>query len=229
VKRGTDALLTVSGADTTAAMSQLSSFIERWKTEHVDAVVLAGSTVVAKPFVQAVRNAFPDITMVADTTDVLSQAQDEAKANVDPNPYDGIITAEGDTGKVHQTRRGGKYCRAIYEKATGKTYPDPNAIYPGKGGKREDLYDETEGACSQVVLFSEIAKRAGKNLNATTWADAVNHFGKLFVTSTLYASLHQGKYDADDTYGLVAYDPSVGAVGDWKRVTPVQDVGNVSP
>ncbi|MDQ1461020.1 MAG: hypothetical protein QOI08_2504, partial [Actinomycetota bacterium] len=36
--------------------------------------------------------------------------------------------------------------------------------------------------------------------------------------------IHLGKYDAVDTLGLVAYDPTVGDAGDWKHVTPVQNV-----
>ena len=32
--------------------------------------------------------------------------------------------------------------------------------------------------------------------------------------------------DADDTYGLVAYDPTIGDAGDWKQLTPVKNVGN---
>ena len=54
----------------------------------------------------------------------------------------------------------------------------------------------------------------------------MNNFGKIFDTSTMWASLHQGKYDADDTYGLVAYDPSIGQSGDWRRITAVQNVAN---
>jgi hypothetical protein len=42
--------------------------------------------------------------------------------------------------------------------------------------------------------------------------------------ATIYASIHRGKYDADNTYGLVAYDPTVGAAGDWKHVPPVENV-----
>ena len=38
VKVRTTGLLTITGSDTTAAQSQLDSFIERWKTEHVDTV-----------------------------------------------------------------------------------------------------------------------------------------------------------------------------------------------
>ena len=54
--------------------------------------------------------------------------------------------------------------------------------------------------------------------------NTVNDFGPIDDTSTIYASIHEGKYDADDTYGLVAYDPTIGAAGDWKHVTPCENV-----
>ena len=34
--------------------------------------------------------------------------------------------------------------------------------------------------------------------------------------NTDYASLHAGKYDADDTYGLVAFDPTIGPTATGK-------------
>ena len=42
--------------------------------------------------------------------------------------------------------------------------------------------------------------------------------------NTDFASLHAGKYDADDTYGLVAFDPSIKPNGDWKHLTPAENV-----
>ena len=54
----------------------------------------------------------------------------------------------------------------------------------------------------------------------------VNNYGPIDIQSTDWASLHTGKYDADDTYGLVAFDPTIPSSGDWKRVTPVENVGN---
>ena len=54
--------------------------------------------------------------------------------------------------------------------------------------------------------------------------NTVNDFGPIDDTSTIYASIHRGKYDADDTYGLVAYDPTIGADGDWTHVTPEENV-----
>jgi hypothetical protein len=76
-----------------------------------------------------------------------------------------------------------------------------------------------------VNFFATIAKKVGRYLNNDNWVQTVNTFGPVDDTSTVYASLHKGKYDADDTYGLVAYDHTIGDAGDWRRLTPVQNVG----
>ena len=39
MKTGSTAILTITGTDTTAAQAQLDSFIEKWKTEGVNAVL----------------------------------------------------------------------------------------------------------------------------------------------------------------------------------------------
>jgi hypothetical protein len=226
VKTGSEALLTISGTDTSAAQQQVQSFIEKWKTEGVNALVLIGDAASSKQFVIEVRKALPKVVLVADTTAVLSSAQDEQKAGVKPNPYDGIITAEGQTGAEHQKSPHGVYCRTLYENITGLKMPSPNSIVKDKHGQRLDLYSQIEDACLYPEMFKQIADRVGPYLNAQNWENAVNHFGHIEDMSTIYASLRQGKYDADDTYGLVAYDPSIPALGDWKQLTPIENVGN---
>jgi hypothetical protein len=91
-------------------------------------------------------------------------------------------------------------------------------------GKQDNIYDEVESACLYTHFFATIATRVGRYLNNANWVHAVDNFGPIDDTATIYATLHKGKYDADDTYGLVAYDPTVGEAGDWKHVTPVQNV-----
>jgi hypothetical protein len=39
-----------------------------------------------------------------------------------------------------------------------------------------------------------------------------------------WASLHTGKYDSNDTFALVAFDSDAGTTGDWKALTPVEDI-----
>jgi ABC-type branched-subunit amino acid transport system substrate-binding protein len=224
VQRGTDATLTVSGADTTAALAQLDSFTEHWKTEGTNALILVGEEVSSKQFVEKIKAAVPGMLLISDTTSALDGARDEQKAHVAPNPYDGIITAEGQTGLEHTKTPHFSYCRDIWEKATAERVPSPNAVVKLANGKQNDIYSEVEDACAATTFFATIAKRVGPYLNDTNWVNTVNQFGPIDDTSTIYASIHEGKYDADDTYGLVAYDPTVGADGDWKHVTAEENV-----
>ena len=224
LKQGATGILTISGTDTAAAQGQLDGFVEKWKTQHVDALFLAGDAVESKQFVEKVRQTFPGIPIVADSTGILTGAQDEQKAHVNPNPYTGMITAEGLTGVQHSQTPNGKMCTAIFERHTGITVPSPLAVIKLSDGRQNNIYGESGDACALVTMFKLIAARVGKNLNIANWTAAVNSFGTINVPSTSYASLHTGKYDADDTYGLVAYDPTIGAAGDWKQLTPVKNV-----
>ncbi len=224
VKQGSEAVLTISGADTTAAQTQLDSFIERWKTEHVDTLILVGSAASSKQFVDKIKGDIPGMQLIADTTAVEAGGQDDVKAGVVPNPYDGIITAEGRIGLEHSRTPNYTYCRDIYEKQTGIRIPLPNVVVKLPNGQQNDIYGNAEDACSYVTMFQDIAQRVGKNLNITNWASTVDHFGAVKVMNTDWASLHAGKYDADDTYGLVAFDPSIPPNGEWRHVTPVQNV-----
>ena len=224
VKQASAGVLTISGADTTAAQSQLDSFIERWKTQHIDGLILAGDPVESKAFVEKIRAALPSITIVADSTSILTGAQDEQKAHKNLNPYTGMITAEGRTGLQHSMTAHFKMCKSIFEKHTGITVPSPNVVIKLKDGRQNQIYSEEEDACALVTMFKLIADRVGKNLNNANWSATVNSFGTIDIPSTDFASLHLGKYDADDTYGLVAYDPSIGDAGDWKSLTPVKNV-----
>jgi hypothetical protein len=223
-KKGSVALLSVSSADTSGAQRQLDSFIEKWKTEHVDALMLIGQTASSLDFVTKVKAAIPNVQLVADNTGVLDQGQQLQKKHVSPNPYDGVMTAEGQTGAEHTKTPHAKFCHGIYKAATGNAVPSPNAIVKDKHGTKIDQYGEIEDGCLYPEMFKQIADRVGPWLNAQNWANAVNHFGHIEDMSTIYASLNQGKYDADDTYQLVAYDPSIPALGDWKSLSPIENV-----
>jgi hypothetical protein len=224
VKQGSTGIVSISGVDTTNAQGQLDSFNEKWKTQHVDALMLAGPGVESKQFVEKVRAVFPSITIVADSTGILTGAQDEQKAHVDPNPYTGMITAEGRTGLQHTKTAHFKMCTAIFEKKTGIKVPLPTVVIKLRDGRQNSIYGESEDACALVTMFKLIATRVGKNLNNANWTAAVDNFGTIDIPSTDFASLHAGKYDADDTYGLVAYDPTIGDAGDWKQLTTVVNV-----
>jgi ABC-type branched-subunit amino acid transport system substrate-binding protein len=227
VKQGTTGVLTITGTDTSAAQSQLESFIEKWKAEGVDTFVLVGQVVVSKTYVTMLKEAFPKATLISDQTPVaLSGGQDAVAANVEPNPYEGLITAEGQSSQARFETPVMQRCVKTYEKATGRKAVAPKDLKPGADGKRVEIFQSIEDACGDILFFETIAEKAGKTLNNTTWKKAVDSMGPIDDKLVLgkWASLHKGKYDANDTFGLVEFDSSAGTTGDWKALTPVEDV-----
>jgi ABC-type branched-subunit amino acid transport system substrate-binding protein len=221
---GSTAILTISGADTTAAASQLQSFVERWKTEGVDTVYLSGLQVSAQQFVPALVKAMPGVQLIADNQSVSTYGQNLQTAGVRPNPYEGIITTAGLSAKDYDKTDNWKTCAAVYEKAFHKTAPNQESVIPGPRGHTLDVSGSITDACTELTMFHDIGQRVGKYLNDNNWINTVNNYGKIRVMVVKYGSIHEGKYDADDTAALVAFDSSIGPQGDWRYLTPVQDV-----
>ncbi len=226
VHLGSTAILTIAGSDTTAASTQLQSFVERWKTEGVDTVFLSGLQVSAQQFVPALVKAMPGVQLVADNTNVDGYGQNLEKAGVRPNPYEGIITAAGDSAHNYDRSANWKYCAAIYQAHFHKPAPDQETIVPGPNGHTLDINGAITDSCAELTMLHDIGERVGKYLNDANWVNAVNHYGNIRVMSSLYGSLHTGKYGAGDTFALVAYDHTIRPEGDWRYLTPLQDIPN---
>ncbi len=164
VSRGADATLSISGTDTTAALAQLSSFIERWKSDGTNALVLVGDEVSSKQFVEKIKAAIPDMKFVADSSSVLDAGREEQKAKVSPNPYDGIISAEGQTGIEHMKTPHFTICRDIWQNATGRLVPSPNVVIKLPNGKQNDIYTEVEDACLFTTVLPD-DRDAGRSVS----------------------------------------------------------------
>jgi hypothetical protein len=177
------------------------------------------------------KDAFPEATLIADQTPTaLSGGQDGVAAGIEPNPYEGLISADGLGSQARFETPIMQQCVKTYEKATGKKVVAPEDVKPGADGTRAEIYASVEDACGDIRFFETIATKAGTKLNNTTWTKAVNSMGAIDDELVLgnWASLHKGKYDANDTFGLVAFDSTAGTTGDWKPLTPVEDVAGQS-
>jgi ABC-type branched-subunit amino acid transport system substrate-binding protein len=227
VKTGSTAILTITGTDTTAAQSQLDSFIEKWKSENVNTVFLAGNDVSAKQFVETIKAAMPKVQLVTDTDTTLDQAQDEQKAGKTPNPYDGILSATGLTQTERWANKNPllQQCVDIYQKATGETVPGPDQEQV-VDGKKVQLDVAVTDMCGELFMFRDIAKRVGPDLTPKNWQKTVDKFGPIQLVPNQISSLCKGKYAANDGFRLVAYDPKLGDTGDWKKVTAIKDASD---
>jgi hypothetical protein len=227
VPMGSTAILDVTGADTSEAQAQLDSFIERWKSENVNALYVSGTQVASQQFIEKVRQEMPNVMLITDdtATDVLGYGQEEQHEGRRPNPYEGIITAGGQTSEEYDASPNWQYCASIYKKETGKTAPNAESVIPGPDGKTLDTYGSINDACQLLTEFQEIGQRVGRDLNDQNWVRAVDHYGPIRdVGAGQYASLHTGKYDDNDTFRLEEFDSALGPQGDWKPLTPLEGV-----
>jgi hypothetical protein len=87
------------------------------------------------------------------------------------------------------------------------------------------LYNSITNGCQDVTLLQQIGDKVGNELNADTWAVAVNRYGPIRdVGGGQFASLRTGKYDTNDTYRLETFDSSLPPHGQWQPKTPLENV-----
>jgi len=227
VKTGSTAILSINnGGDTTQAQAQLDSFIEKWKTQGVNAIFMSGNFASAKQFVEKVRKQMPGVLLMADTTNTLAQAQQEQESHVSPNPYEGLLTAGGLSPKESDESDNWKFCADIYKKETGKDAEGAQTTIKSADGKNIiDNHGTISDACQLLFFFKSIGDKTGKYLNNNNWVNTVNTYGHIVNRgSGDFSSIHTGKYAADDNWRLQAYDSSIGASGNWKALTPLQNI-----
>jgi hypothetical protein len=227
VDRGSTAILTITGTDTSAAQAQLDSFIERWRSEGVDTIFFGGLTASAKQFVDKIGPAFPDALLLADASAVVNQGQDSVSAG-GPNYYVGMISVEGETASQRWANKPRllQECVDVYEAASGERLLGPDEVQPEADGRTAQLYVTVTDFCGELLMFKTIAEAAGPNLTNDSWIETVNSFGDIELVSTGIASLCEGKYAADDEARLVEFDPTVGERGDWAPLTDLMDASD---
>jgi hypothetical protein len=225
VKTGSEAVLSITGTDTTAAQAQLDSFIEKWKSEGTNAIFMSGLNVSSKQFVEKIKQALPNALLLADADSTAEQAQDEVKAGKSPNPYEGMLSVTGELAAERWANKSPllQQCVDIYQKATGTTVPAPDAQPKNSKGKTIELATAVTDFCGELFMFKTVAEKVGPDLTIKNWQKTVNSFGRINLVPTTIASLCKGKYAADDAFRLVAFDSTLGTNGDWKPVTPIKD------
>ena len=221
--QGSAGVLTINGSDTATPQAQLDSYIEKWKGERVDAIWLAGTNVSGTQYVETIRAQMPNVLLLADSFAPAQQAaQDETAAGKKPNPYEGMLSATGLTNSEQWQSPRLQQCVKTYEAASGQTVIGPDDLKPGPDGIRVEVWAGVQDICNELGLFEQIADRAGPDLTNDTWRQAADTIGEVQLIDP-YASIHAGKYDADDSFRLVVFDSTYGPKGGFKPLTPIED------
>jgi hypothetical protein len=127
-----------------------------------------------------------------------------------------MLSAEGLTASERWANKNAtlQQCVDIYEEATGETLKGPDEV-DIVDDKRVEQYVAVTDFCGEVMMFKQIAEKAGANLTNDTWVEAVNSFGAMELPSTDAASICADKYAADDAFRVVRFDEDATEAGDW--------------
>ncbi len=232
IATGSPGTLSISGTDTSAAQAQMDGFVEKWKSEKVNAVFISGNLAEAKQFVEKIKKDIPDALIITDVASGASQARDETialKGSGKPNPYEGMLSADGQNVRDRWAHKNAPFqnCVNAWEKASNTKLLGPDDSIKDKNGDREETFVGVTDFCGELTMFKTIAERAGANLTNDSWIAAVNSFGPIVLAPTDFASLCTGKYAADDAARLVEFNSSLGTKGgDWKPLTEIGDASN---
>jgi ABC-type branched-subunit amino acid transport system substrate-binding protein len=216
LKTGDTGVLTITNDDTTAAQALLDSFIEKWKEQGVDTLVMSGLLVSAKQFVEKIKKALPNILLVSDNSGTGEQANAEVEAGVSPNPYEGMITLSGLSDDETFLLPGMQACVKTYEAKTGDKVIAPKDLKAGADGVTVKTFEGLGDRCDELAILKAGLEKAGPNPTNDLWVAAINSLGKVNLATHSLASLGSGKYDADDGFRLSTWDSSIPPRGDFK-------------
>jgi hypothetical protein len=226
IDQGSFAVLDIAGEDTSAAQAQLDGFVERWRGEGVDTVIISGQEVGARQFVEKIKTEFPDMLLIADApSGILVEGRDFVAQGISPNPYEGTLAVEPSlTGDEQFEEAGSQECVAIYEEATGETVLPPSQFEINEDGKREEVYVVVRDACGELSVFQQIAEKAGADLTNDSWTEAVHTFGEITLPAQDFASFGEGKYGANDSFKLVQFSSTAVDGGGWEAISEVVNI-----
>ncbi len=112
-------------------------------------------------------------------------------------------------------------CRDTFTAAN----PDVKLLSPQEREATDDNVLAGLGlACNFLDLFKTVATAAGEDLNNETFAAALEGLDDFSIATQPYASFGVDKFDSNDSFQLVAFDPDLGPTGGLDPLTDVQDV-----
>lgn len=209
----------VPPGDTVAAEAQWEVFIEKFRVDDVDTVVLVES--VAVPGANyLVTSDFDAQILVADTGEIMQTLPDYGVAT--PDQLEGIIGTGGLDPEERLELEETQACIDAFEAGN----PDIEVLPSGEVPEGDpDWMAGIVRVCVELRLFELIATAAGADLNPDTFLAAAEGLGPIDLPGQAFSSLAPDKWDADDGLRLLIFDADADVLG---RGVPYSDVSRIS-
>ncbi len=187
-------------------------------TQRIDA---SGADVVFA--LGGINSAIRNLRNAGSTVEIWSLDHDALRNlgdTVSPDQAAGVVTAAGLTDQEAWEHETSARCREIFAAA----HPDIEVTDPVDTPRgTERWFTPIMGYCRYLQTFEMIATAAGPELTPETFLAAAESLGSFELPAQPFSSLGPGKYDANDTFRLVEFDPDAGENGDLSPLTDIID------
>jgi hypothetical protein len=214
-----DVVQDVEPGDTLAAESQWERFVERWKTEGVDSVVMIENTATFGSS-QLAKSDLDATFLIVDSSALLRGLG--ALEGAVKEDLAGIIGSAGASEAESWALEATQDCVRVFEEANPDITVVPTTEVP-EGGN--DWFGNINVFCPPLRLFELIANAAGPELTHESFLAGAESLGEIDIPGQVFASLGPDKYDAADAIRLTEFDPTVGVNGGERPYGPLEAVG----
>ena len=218
---GSVAVLQDDEGDQIAIAAEVRAFTERWRTEEVDLLLVVGNNGLA--LIPEVGTQLDDIEFATAAAGVLQQTADGLPDD-EKAYYRGVLTTAGlspfDGEQFDEPLL--QECIATVEAAVPGLTVEP----PNEREGPDDWYAGIRDACGSLAVFVAAATAAGPELTNESFREGLESLGSIDLPGTAFASFGPGKWDGDDGFRLVSYDPFAGEEGAFTPLTDLIDTGS---
>jgi len=218
-KEVVDVVQNVPQGDTLAAEAAWERFVERWKTEGVDSVVMVENTATFGA-TQLAKSDLDANYLIVDSAQLL-----RGLGNLDgsvPADLAGVIGSAGPSEAESWELAATQDCVRVFEEA----HPDITVLPSSQVPEGEsDWFGNINVFCAPLRLFELAAVAAGPVLTPDSFLTGAESLGEIELPGQVFASIGPGKLDAADAIRLTEFDPAVGNNGGETPYGPLQAVG----
>jgi hypothetical protein len=195
------AVITASVSDSTALGSQVGVAVQKFQASGATAVVIVGGLATEYPPVEA-RTTYRPVLMFTSASNINSAS---ANSRVSPAVFKNAIAADPATDFADPAQQACiQTMEAAYPNLQGKLI-DPATVKAGQ----PTLANSVMNACTELALFTDIAGKAGKDLNYSTFQQAGVTLGKTHVPGhSADANYTQATPYGDLPFALFTFAPS---------------------
>lgn len=196
-----DTVALADGQDQLALTAEMQRFSEVWRSSGAE-VVVASNALMSQGLLIAYNDSDLDLPMVLPEGTGVDPSLLRNQLGLDLTPFEtavALVEGADQASKYGSGADGVRECVDSFEAGSGEDV----ALDESRNNLAPTIV-----ACQVFDIFVQIATAAGPDLTTESFRAAAETFGPIEVTDVGAASLGPGKFDLDDTVGVIGtYDP----------------------